>query len=89
MFQKKLLFTTEIDRVSETYTHTIVLPARNVFDKNDVHARAEFTLWYLDSKKYSCMTRNFACICKSDQYSITYLILSESCNVSQAPNKNY
>lgn len=33
MFQKKLLFTTEIDRVPETYTHTIVLPARNVFDK--------------------------------------------------------
>ena len=35
------------------------------------------------------MTRNFACTCKSDQYSITYLILSESYNVSQAPNKNY
>lgn len=32
MFQKNL-FITEIDRVSEIYTHTIILPARNAFDK--------------------------------------------------------
>lgn len=33
MFHKKLLFTKEIDRASKPYTHRIVLPARNVFDK--------------------------------------------------------